>query len=196
MSSLQVALSTISFGAASLCLLQQVAPSTISSPSIALMGHAPPWPPAWHRFPDDGEMNRSAISVVRNAHVQRAGKEAHEDKTSLVDVISSIAPRLEECSGSSWATCFNAFQTTEGHSRWGRCRSPAQPSSRLSFRFTIGLDPVEWHISTKTGLSSLGIITGLVGQDKVWGRRGEEKKLSHSVSQRPPVNGQSPQSLE
>ena len=127
----------------------------------------------------------------------RARKEAHEDKTSEVDVISSIAPRLEECSGSSWATCFNAFQTTEGHSRWGRCRSPAQPSSRLSFRFTIGLDPVEWHISTKTGLSSLGIITGLVGQDKVWGRRrGEEKKLSHSVSRRPPVNGQSPQSLE
>ena len=36
-----------------------------------------------------------------------------EDKMSDLYVISSIALWLEMCYGPSWATCLNAFQTTE-----------------------------------------------------------------------------------
>ena len=39
--------------------------------------------------------------------------DSEEDNPSDLYVISSIALWLEMCFGPSWATCLNAFQTTE-----------------------------------------------------------------------------------
>lgn len=39
--------------------------------------------------------------------------DGEEDNPSDLYVISSMALWLEMCFGPSWATCFNAFQTTE-----------------------------------------------------------------------------------
>ena len=152
----------------------------------------PPWATCLKRFPDDWELNINATSVVRNAHVQVTWNSTwmSSKKTKRVtschllysamawDVLRAVMGHLLQHFPDDWEL---------GHSGAGRCRSEAQPSSRLSF--------------LNHGLKSWGMAN--FKKQKGWetagrARRGggEEKKLSHSVFCRPPVNGQFPQSLE